>query len=150
MANPLCKVLLTKERIEAPKKGLDTGAGAVVEFWGVVRALEEGRTIEGIDYQAHFTMAEHQLQLIAEEAVGNFRLLKTVIQHRIGFVPSGEASLFLQIEAAHRAHAFDASRWIVDELKKRVPIWKHPKFLADLTATNPEREPGQAVHGAAK
>ena len=68
MANPVCKVLLTKAPLKAPENDVDPAAGAVVVFWGVVRELEDGRKIEGIDYEAHQAMAEHQLQLVAEAA----------------------------------------------------------------------------------
>jgi molybdopterin synthase catalytic subunit len=133
MANPLCKVLVKRARLEALRNDFDGEAGAVVDFWGVVRVLEDGRQIEGIEYEAHQEMAEHQLQLVAEEAASKFQLLKVVLHHRTGFVPAGEASLFLQVRAGHRDRAFEASRWIVEELKKRVPIWKHPKFQLDKT-----------------
>jgi molybdopterin synthase catalytic subunit len=110
---------------------VDPGAGAIVDFWGVVRGTEDGREIEGIDYEAHAAMAEHQLRLIAQESAKNFRLEKVIVHHRVGFVSAGEASLFLQVKAGHRAAAFAASKWIVDELKKRVPIWKRPRFKID-------------------
>jgi len=103
-------------------------AGAVVDFWGIVRQLEDGHEIEGIDYEAHEAMAEHQMKVIADAAAGTFRLNQVLLHHRIGFVRAGEASLFLRVRAQHRAEAFEASQWIVDELKKKVPIWKKPKF----------------------
>lgn len=112
-------------------KRVDPGAGAIVDFWGVVRELEDGRKIDGINYEAHATMAEHQLRLIAEESAKNFQLKKVIIRHRIGFVSAGEASLFLEVTAGRRGAAFAASEWIVDELKKRVPIWKRPRFKVD-------------------
>jgi molybdopterin synthase catalytic subunit len=107
---------------------VDPGAGAIVDFWGVVRDLEDGREIEGINYEAHAAMAEHQLQVIAEESAKNFHVKRVIVRHRIGFVNAGEASLFLQVTAGHRGAAFAASEWIVHELKKRVPIWKRPRF----------------------
>ena len=128
MANSVCEILLIEVALKAPAQSGDTVAGAVVDFWGVVRELEEGRKIEGINYEAHRAMAEHQLRLVAEEAAGKFRLKKVIVHHRVGFVQAGEASLFLQVAAEHRAAAFEASEWIVDELKRKVPIWKHPKF----------------------
>lgn len=140
MANLVYEVLLTRQPLETPKAKLDRDSGAVVEFWGVVRELENGRVIEGIDYDAHSAMAEHQLQLIASEAAQKFDLGKVIIQHRIGFVRTGEPSLFLQAKAAHRGAAFDAGQWIVDELKKRVPIWKRPRFEAVTS-----HEPGSAI-----
>jgi molybdopterin synthase catalytic subunit len=131
MANSVCEVLVTESRLKATPHDVDLGAGAVVDFWGVVRRLENGREIEGIDYEAHTAMAEHQLRTIIEESAQKFGLNKVIVHHRIGFVPTGEASLFLQVGAPHRAAAFEASKWIVDELKKRVPIWKRPKFRID-------------------
>jgi molybdopterin synthase catalytic subunit len=76
-------------------------------------------------------MAEHQLRLVAEAATEKFQLKKVMVHHRVGFVRTGEASLFLQVRAQHRAAAFEAGKWIVDELKKKVPIWKRPRFKID-------------------
>lgn len=131
MANSVSEVLLTKARLEAPKDDVDPEAGAIVDFWGVVRKLEGGREIEGIDYEAHTEMAQHQLRLITECAMEKFELRKIILHHRIGFVRTGEASLWLQVRAQHREAAFAASLWIVDELKKRVPIWKRPRYKID-------------------
>jgi len=131
MANSLCEVLLTEARLKAPARDVDLTAGAVVDFWGAVRGLEDGRQIEGIEYEAHRAMAEHQLGLVAKEAVKKFRLQQVIVHHRIGFVGTGEASLFLRVGAEHRAAGFEASQWIVDELKRRAPIWKRPKFKID-------------------
>jgi molybdopterin synthase catalytic subunit len=145
MANPVCKVLLTKAPFKAPENDVDPAAGAVVVFWGVVRELEDGRKIEGIDYDAHQAMAEHQLQLVAEAATEKFQLNKVMIHHRVGFVRAGEPSLFLQVWAQHRAAAFESSKWIVDELKKKVPIWKRPRFK-----TNNRRRPGSPIPATAE
>jgi molybdopterin synthase catalytic subunit len=131
MANPVCEVLVTEAQLKAPGDGTDPAAGAVVVFWGVVREVEDGRKIEGIDYEAHVAMAEHQLRLVALAAAEKFQLKKVVAHHRIGFVRTGEPSLFLQVSAQHRAAAFEASKWIVDELKKKVPIWKRPRFKVE-------------------
>jgi molybdopterin synthase catalytic subunit len=135
MANSVCDVLLTQTRlakaagtVATTAEHIDVGAGAIVDFWGVVRELEDGREIEGIDYKAHGAMAEHQLRVIAEEAATHFELRRVLIRHRVGFVAVGEASLFLQVAAGHRGVAFEASKWIVDELKRKVPIWKHPRL----------------------
>ena len=73
-------------------------------------------------------MAEHQLREIAEQALIQFDLRSVIIHHRIGFVAVGEPSLFMRVFSGHRQAAFQASRWIVDELKKKVPIWKRPRF----------------------
>lgn len=128
MANSVCEVLLTEKELAATKRAFSVEAGAVVEFFGVVRRMEDGREIDGIDYEANRSMAEHQLRQIAESAVIQFQLKDVILHHRIGFVGTGEPSLFLRVSASHRAAAFEASRWMVDELKKKVPIWKRPVF----------------------
>ncbi len=128
MANPVCEVLLTEAQLKAPPDHVDLGAGAVVDFWGIVRVFESGRRIGGIEYEAHREMAEHQLRRIAQQAIEEFALDLLIVHHRIGFVAVGQSSLFLRVASRHRAEAFRASQWVVDELKKKVPIWKGPRF----------------------
>jgi len=128
MANPVCEVLVTDAQLNAPENRVDPAAGARIDFQGIVRGSEDGREIEGIDYEAHWKMAEHQLTEIAEQAIIQFDLRSVIIHHRIGFVAVGEPSLFMRVFSGHRQAAFQASRWIVDELKKKVPIWKRPRF----------------------
>jgi len=130
MANSVCEVLVTEAALQAPAQDVDLAAGAVVDFSGIVRKLEDGREIDGINYEAHGAMAEHQLRLIVDAAVEKFGLKRVIVHHRIGFVRAGEASLFLRVAASHRGAAFEASKWIVDELKKKVPIWKKPRFVS--------------------
>jgi len=111
----------------------------MVEFWGIVRRLENGHDIEGIEYEAHGQMARHQLRQIAEQAAEKFRVQFVIIHHRIGFIAVGEPSLFMRVASLHRNEAFRASQWIVNELKKKVPIWKKPRFRGDTLprASNP-------------
>jgi molybdopterin synthase catalytic subunit len=128
MANPVCEVLITEERLTMPEERFDRDAGARVDFHGIVRGLEGGREIDGIDYEAHRDMAAHQLKRIAEQAAVEFGLRSIVIYHRIGFVRVGEPSLLTRVCSGHRDAAFRGSGWIVEELKKKVPIWKRPRF----------------------
>jgi molybdopterin synthase catalytic subunit len=144
MANFLCEVLVTEAGLVTPQARTDPDAGAVVDFLGVVRKVEDGRQIEGIDYEAHRAMAQHQLRVIAEQAAAKFGLTSVIAYHRIGFVRAGEASLFLRVKAPHRAEAFEASKWIVDELKKRVPIWKRPRFVATAVRRRASDNAGKA------
>jgi len=127
MANAVCEISVTHAPLAAGASDI-TGAGAVIDFCGVVRPIEDGREIEGIDYEAHREMAEHQLKRIADQAAERFGLRLVIVHHRIGFISVGEASLFLRVASPHRSEAFQASKWIVDELKKKVPIWKRPRF----------------------
>jgi molybdopterin synthase catalytic subunit len=125
MANSLCEILLTEAPLKAPESDV-LSAGAVVDFSGLVRRLEDGREIDGIEYEAHREMAEHQLKEIAGQAAAKFGLQLVVIHHRIGFIAVGEPSLFVRVATQHRQEAFQAAQWIIDELKKKAPIWKRP------------------------
>src|SRR5438477_13186185 len=111
MANSVCEIFLTEAPLKAPKRN-PTDVGSLVDFWGVVRRLEDGREIEGIDYEAHRDMAEHQLQQIAEHAAEKFRLQPLIIHHRIGFIVVGKPSLFLRVTSLLREESFRASQWI--------------------------------------
>jgi molybdopterin synthase catalytic subunit len=128
MANPVCEVLVTEAQLNATDNPMDPGAGAIVDFQGIVRGSENGSEIKGIQYEANREMAEHQLKQIAERASIRFELRFVSIQHRIGFVAVGQASLLMRVCSGHREAAFLASQWMVDELKKKVPIWKRPEF----------------------
>ena len=140
MANPVCEVLVTEAQLNAPENRVDLTAGARVDFQGIVRGSEDGREIEGIDYEAHREMAEHQLKQIAEQAAIEFGLRSIIIHHRIGFVAVGEPSLLTRVCSGHREAAFLASRWIVEELKKKVPIWKRPRFRSNASRRSPHSE----------
>ncbi|HKP92512.1 MAG TPA: molybdenum cofactor biosynthesis protein MoaE [Chthoniobacterales bacterium] len=128
MANSVCAVSITEEPLDLSAPSEDLEAGAVVVFWGNVRALEDGREISGIDYEAHPTMAEHQMRLVAESAAQKFEVREIFLRHRIGFVATGTPSVVVRVTSGHRGEAFAASQWIMDELKRVVPIWKRPVF----------------------
>jgi molybdopterin synthase catalytic subunit len=128
MANSVSAVSITKEPLELPLPPEDLEAGALVVFWGNVRALENGREITGIDYEAHRTMAEHQMRLVAESAAQKFEVREIFLRHRIGFVAAGAPSVVVRVASGHRGEAFAACQWIMDELKRVVPIWKRPVF----------------------
>ena len=134
MATWHSEILITTSPLQSRPNRWSGAAGASVDFWGVVRTLEDGREISGIEYEAHQTMAQRQMELIAEAARTDFDLEEVTLQHRIGFVAAGEASLFLRVASAHREAAFRASSWIVTELKKKVPIWKRPLFVRQSRA----------------
>ncbi len=102
----------------------DVVAGAVVSFAGVVRAEEEGRSIEGLEYEAYQPMAERQMTRILEELGQKHPCLEATVLHRIGFVPAGEVAIWLEVRAGHRAEAFALAEAFMDQLKRDVPIWK--------------------------
>lgn len=128
MAISVCEVSLTEAPLDLPEAQPDPGAGAIVVFWGAVRASEDGREISGIEYEAHRTMAEHQMRIVAQSASEKFEIREIVIRHRIGFVPVAQPSVVVRVTSGHRGAGFAASQWIMDELKRVVPIWKHPVF----------------------
>ncbi len=102
----------------------DPGAGAVTTFIGTTRDNNEGRSILSLDYEAYPGMAEQEMAKLGEEAGNKWRITGIAIVHRIGNVPIGEASVIIAVSAPHRDDAFKACRYAIDELKKRVPIWK--------------------------
>jgi molybdopterin synthase catalytic subunit len=145
MANPVCEVLLTQQPLAAPPHGDLVETGAIVDFWGIVRRMEGQSAIAAIDYEAHAAMAEHQMRALAVAAVERFGLSEVRIVHRVGVVGVGEASLFVRVGSRHRAAALHACEWIIDELKKRVPVWKHPRFVPDVPGS--EMVPLPAAEG---
>ena len=133
MAISVCEVSITESALDLPEREDDPGAGAVVVFWGAVRSREGDREITGIDYEAHREMAEHQMRRVAEDAAAKFGLREVVLRHRVGFVAAGEPSVVVRVTSGHRGAAFGASQWIMDELKRVVPIWKRPVFKEEIS-----------------
>ena len=121
-------VKVTTELLSGFEPNFSDRDGAVVDFFGVVRGTENEQPIDGIEYQAFVEMSEIELKRIAENARKDFALGLVLIHHRIGFVPVGEPSLFVRVSASHRDTAFAGCQYIIEQLKARVPIWKHPAF----------------------
>ncbi|MEY2480799.1 MAG: molybdopterin synthase catalytic subunit [Verrucomicrobiota bacterium] len=145
MAISLCEVSIGESPLTPPDVNWEPCSGGIVDFWGVVREEENGDKIDGLQYEAHGAMAEHQLKVIAQKAVKDFGLTRVVLRHRIGFVRAGEPSLFLRVAAARRKAAFAASQWIVEELKRRVPIWKRPIFVQPAASLDRHKESSQSL-----
>ena len=103
------------------------GMGAVVYFLGLVRGEEEGAPISAIEYEAFQRMAEHQFNLLFEEIGKRWPIESVRLLHRIGLVKVNEPSLWVEIVAPHRGEAFAACQWLIDEMKRVVPIWKKPR-----------------------
>ncbi len=98
--------------------------GAEIIFHGRVRDREQDQQIVALYYEAYAPLAESELRAIGEEAAQRFSLLDLTCQHRIGEVPVGEVSLRVVARARHREAALEAVAWLVDQLKRRAPIWK--------------------------
>lgn len=103
--------------------------GAVVVFDGIVRNHSRGRRTLYLDYEAYEPMARKELEKLAAEARKRFSVRDVVIVHRLGRIEIGETSVLIAVAAAHRAEAFDACRWVIDNLKQTVPIWKKEYFV---------------------
>jgi molybdopterin synthase catalytic subunit len=100
--------------------------GAALYFVGVVRANEGEQTITAIEYESFQKMAEHQFHLLFDAIEQRWPIESVRLVHRTGVVPVGEPSLWVEILAPHRGEAFAAGQWLIDEMKRAVPIWKKP------------------------
>ncbi len=98
--------------------------GGIATFLGCARDFSEGRSVSEISFEAYGSMALAEMKKLREEAITRFELLDARIVHRVATVRAGDNIVFIAAGAEHRAAAFDACRWMIDELKQRVPIWK--------------------------
>jgi molybdopterin synthase catalytic subunit len=98
--------------------------GGIATFLGCARDFSEGREVTKISFEAYGSMALAEMRTLRSEAIVRFGLLDARIVHRVGLVGAGEQIVFIAAGAEHRAAAFEACRWMIDELKQRVPIWK--------------------------
>lgn len=110
----------------ARRREVGNGMGAVICFSGLVREIEGDAPITAIDYEAHEQMARHQFSLIFDAVEKRWPVESTRVVHRIGVVPVNEPSLWVEVVAPHRADAFAACQFIINEMKQKVPIWKKP------------------------
>jgi MoaE-MoaD fusion protein len=128
--------------------------GAAIIFDGVVRNNTRGRRTLYLDYEAYEAMALTQMEALAAEARTRFGVRAVSIIHRLGRLQIGETSVLIVVASAHRGAAFDACRWIIDTLKKTVPIWKKEYFEDGVVWADGEpfpeeiRRPGGTVGGS--
>ena len=115
----------TQGTVDGLKKGED---GATVVFEGVVRNQTRGRKTLFLDYEAYEEMALRQMESLAAQAIEQFKVRDVAIVHRLGRLEIGETSVLIVVASAHRGPAFEACRWIIDTLKRTVPIWKKEHF----------------------
>jgi molybdopterin synthase catalytic subunit len=105
---------------------MSAGMGAVVCFSGVVRGTEAGVSISAIEYEAFVEMANHQFHRLFDELEKRWPVESVRLVHRLGLVKINEPSLWVEVIAPHRGEAFAACQWLIDEMKRIVPIWKKP------------------------
>jgi len=104
------------------------GNGAVILFLGAVRQVNDGRDVTGIDYAAYEGMALRELQAIVDEGAQRFGTFDVVVEHRLGELTVEDISVGIAVGHAHRDAAYAVSRWVIEELKRRVPIWKREHY----------------------
>lgn len=111
----------------------DDIAGAYASFEGWVRNHNDGKKVDALEYSAYKPLAEKEGNRIVEEALGRFDIRRAACSHRVGPLKIGDIAVWVGVSAVHRAAAFDACRYIIDETKARVPIWKRENYLDGLT-----------------
>ena len=128
----------TEAILEAVKAG---GDGAVCLFDGIVRNNTRGRQTLHLDYEAYEDMALTRMQGLRTEAIERFKVREVAVVHRLGRLVVGETSVLIAVASAHRGPAFEACRWVIDTLKKTVPIWKKEQFVDGAVWTDGEPFP---------
>ena len=145
-------VLLVREPIDAPaliRHVRTAAAGAVVTFDGCVRNQSHGRPTLHLDYEAYESMAVVKMREIAAAARETFPIDRVAITHRLGRLEIGETSVFIAVSSAHRPAAFDACRFVIDTLKRTVPIWKKEYFADGAVWADGELPPAPPDSAAA-
>jgi molybdopterin synthase catalytic subunit len=133
---------------EAIVAGVKAGPdGAVCVFDGIVRDNTRGRRTLYLDYEAYREMALSQMRGLAEEARTRFGVREVAMVHRLGRLMVGETSVLIAVASAHRGAAFDACRWLIDTLKKTVPIWKKETFADGAVWADGEPFPEEIAAG---
>ncbi len=116
-------------------------AGAYASFEGWVRNHNEGRAATGLRYEAYRALAEAEGERILDEALERFAIADAACVHRIGELAVGDLAVWVGVSAGHRDAAFTACRWIIDEVKSRVPIWKHERYVeGDAQWLHPQQQ----------
>jgi molybdopterin synthase catalytic subunit len=124
-----CAIVREEIDLRAIKDGLqDPADGAAIFFEGVVRNNTRGRRTLFLDYEAYEAMALNEMEKLAQAALERFPVRDACLVHRLGRLQIGETSVVIGVASAHRGAAFEACRWLIDTLKKTVPIWKKEYF----------------------
>ena len=137
-------VIATDAILTEIKAGAD---GAVCVFDGIVRNNTRGRRTLYLDYEAYEEMALKQMRALRDEAIERFGVREVAVVHRLGRLEVGETSVLIAVASAHRGAAFEACRWVIDTLKKTVPIWKKEQFEDGAVWADGEPFPEEIVSG---
>ena len=120
---------------------LDARVGAYAAFEGWVRDHNAGRVVHGLHYEAYAALAEEEGRRVLEEALAKFDVIDAACVHRTGDLAIGELAVWVGVTAAHRDAAFAACRYVIDEVKARVPIWKRERYAdGDAVSLHPSAE----------
>jgi len=139
-ASIVSQVIETAAILKQIKRSED---GAAAVFEGIVRNHTRGRRTLYLDYEGYEPMALKQMEELAERALADFKIRDVAIVHRLGRLEIGETSVLIVVASAHRAAAFDACRWLIDTLKRTVPIWKKEHFEDGAVWADGEPFPGE-------
>jgi molybdopterin synthase catalytic subunit len=107
--------------------------GAAILFLGTVREQNESRAVTGMRYDAFVEMAEPVLHEIAAEAAGRAGSDRIAVVHRVGELAVGDVSVAIAVSSPHREESFDAARYIIEQIKQRLPVWKHEHYIDGMT-----------------
>jgi molybdopterin synthase catalytic subunit len=147
----LTRVAIMREKIDTAaelEKIKQPEDGAAVVFEGVVRNHSRGRRTLFLEYEAYEEMARKQMELLAEQALAQFQIRDVALVHRLGRLEIGETSVLIVVASAHRAAAFEACRWLIDALKRTIPIWKKEHFEDGAVWADGEPFPEQVAVSA--
>jgi len=145
------RAMITREVIDSARIAADIRQpqdGAVAIFDGIVRDHSRGRRTRFLEYEAYEDMAQKQMESLADQALSQFQIRDVAIVHRLGHLEIGETSVLIVVASGHRAAAFDACRWLIDTLKRTVPIWKKEFFEDGAVWADGEPFPPEIAPGA--
>ena len=149
---PVIRSAIVHDPIDAGRVLEDVGApcdGAALLFVGMVRDHADGRSVDGMSYEAYEEMADPVLRDIASEAAERIASDRISVVHRVGDLAIGEVSVAIAVSSPHRSEAYEASRYVIEEIKKRLPVWKKERYTDGRSEWVAGETPGPDPVGAA-
>ncbi|HTX21721.1 MAG TPA: molybdenum cofactor biosynthesis protein MoaE [Candidatus Aquilonibacter sp.] len=142
------EIQITNDPVQSRGLSENYPGGAIAEFSGVVRDLENGEKISALEYEAYSPMAENEMRRILESLAEQFPCLAARVIHRVGVIPVGDTAIYVCIAAKHRGEAFAMLAEFMNQLKQDVPIWKRRGIVAAVCDRRPSSETGSGAHRA--